>query len=205
MVVSVAQRQLRMFYGQTLQEIPRGAQVEWRTLDRQQNTGRRAVGVGFRDGIGKNLYLLSFQRTMGVSQQVEIAVVGQIAQGIGIALRLIVQRERAILREGVGHLHFKRAGEIFVSSRADMPKNQGVVFDLCLPYRAVKAAQAAMQAIGAVVDRQRVVDTVQVEGRAADTVATRPTNAPRYLSCASYSARLSYPSTMSGYRQERGR
>ena len=88
-----------------------------------------------------------------MAQQIEIAVVGQVAEGIGITFRLVIQGERAFLGEGVGHLHPQSTGKALLSSGADIGEYQDSVLLPGFPHRLVEAVEAAVKAVWAVIDR----------------------------------------------------
>ena len=114
---------------------PGPAQIKGGALHRQQSAGGGAVFIGLSDGVGKDLHLLARQGAGVMAQQVEVAVVGEIAQGVGVAFGPVVQPQHTVGGEGVGHPHLQGAGEALIPVRAHVGEHQGAVHLPGLPYR----------------------------------------------------------------------
>ena len=143
----------------------------------------RGDGAPVRGGIapGVDLDILAGHRTAGVSVQIEIAVVGEIAQGVPAAPRPVGDGQ-PLRGEGIGHPDRQVAGVALLAVRAEQGEDQPVRPRLLhLPHLPVKACQAAVDVVFPVVGRQGILPVTLAQ--LAPTSFTRPTRAPRYLSC----------------------
>lgn len=116
-----------------------------------------------------------------MAQQVEVAVVGEIAQGVGVAFGPVVQPQHTVGGEGVGHPHLQGAGEALIPVRAHVGEHQGAVHLPGLPYRLVEAPDAAVEAVGPAVGGQGIGLSVQLKGGPADAVSHPPHQGPEVL------------------------
>ena len=80
--------------------------------------------------------------------QVEIAVVGQVADGICIGAGFIGNPQCIVLRQLVGNTHLEIARKAAIPVRAEIAQYQLPFLLLCAPQLAVKAPAAAVKAVG---------------------------------------------------------
>ena len=151
--------------GQLLPQVHGGA------LHRSELPG--GDGAGDRGGVarGRQLDVLSRHRAALVARQIEVGVIGQVAQGVPVALGPVADGQPG-LRQGVGHLDRQVSGVALLAVGALEGQGEAVLrLLLHRPDLLVKAPGAAVEVVLPVVGRQRVLRPVQGEGGPADAVA----------------------------------
>ena len=135
-------------------ELARG-EVHGRVRHRQNGTGGTALIVAFQIAGGIDAQLLV--QHVAAAVQIEVAVVGQVHDGVRVGRDAVIHAECIVLGEGIAHRDLQVAGESILAVGAFGFHEQGVAkgFD---PVEL--AVEAAVQVVGAVV-------SLQLVGRAA--------------------------------------
>lgn len=144
------------------------AEVKGRPRHRQRPPRGQAAGRCLQIPLRRQCQRMRHSRTAAV--QVEIAVVGQAAQGVGIAFRLVFDPKR-LAGQPIRHRHRQRSGIPLLPVRRQTVQPQTVLQRLRRPDIFVKSPHAAVEMVLSVVFRQRICHAVQSEGRSADAVA----------------------------------
>ena len=151
-------------------------EVHGSALHRQQFAGGHAGGVGLQKALGVHRQAVSQRGAAGVAVQVEIAVVGQVADGGRVGGGAVLDDQSAP-RQAVLNLKIHVAGEAVHAVRAAGGEGHAVIGaggDLHGKYRVVQPVQAAVQAVAALVGGDMDDVLVQRELRAADAVGVAP-------------------------------
>ena len=112
---------------------------------------------------------------IALTGQIEIGMVGQVAQGILIAHGAVANAQVVFMRPANAQRHPQRAGKALLAVRAGIGKGDHIsrlaLVRLGMPKLAVKAVMPAVQAVGAFVCIQMIILAVQGKGGAGDAVA----------------------------------
>ena len=144
------------------------AEVKGRPRHRQRPPRGQAAGRRLQIPLRRQCQRMRHSRTAAV--QVEIAVVGQAAQGVGVTLSLVLYPQRRT-GQPICHRHRQRSGIPLLPVRRQTAQPQTVLQRLRRPDVFVKSPHAAVEMVLSVVFRQRICHAVQSEGRSADAVA----------------------------------
>ena len=113
--------------------------------------------------------------TTVIAVQVEVRVVRHIEDGVLVGGRLIVDLERVVLGQGVGHGHLGSAREALITvrgmQREDHVAAEASVCIVCLPDARTPVIRSGMEIVGTIViDGERIMLSIQIEARLTDTV-----------------------------------
>ena len=164
-------------------EIHRGASHRLDTTVRDRNLAGRCIAVCM------NPDTLLHRVAAVIAVQVEVRVVRHIEDGVLIGGRLIVDLERVVLGQGVGHGHLSVAWEALITVRGmqgeDHVAAEPGVCIIRVPDAAAPVIRTGMEIVGTVViDGERIMLSIQIEARLTDTVrvsADRLTHVTRIL------------------------
>ena len=173
MIVAAAIDQLLIAVADAIANTGRLAEVERRAFDRRDarwNRGRVHRRVFVR--IDRELVVEDSART--VAGQVEVGMARQVDHRRLVGGRRVVDAEFILVVQGVGHLDVEVAGIALVAVRAQIGELEADAVAarqfLHLPDMLVEALHAAVQRIGAIVGRQRVLLAVERELGIGDAV-----------------------------------
>ena len=140
---------------------------------------RQGLRVSLCQAVGEDLQLVPEDAAILTAVQVEIAVIGQVADGIGIGKCLIGNPQCVVLSQLVGYMHLKIAREASVPVRAEIGHKELALLLACSPQLAVKATAAAVEAVGlawAVVGLQLIVSAIYSNPGILDAVGVASYN-----------------------------
>ena len=131
-------------------ELARG-EVHGRVRHRQNGTGGTALIVAFQIAGSVDAQLLV--QHVAAAVQIEVAVIGQVHDGVRVGRDAVIHAECIVLGEGIAHRDLQVAGEPVLTVGAFGLHEQGVAkgFD---PVEL--AAEAAVEVVGAVVGLQLI-------------------------------------------------
>ena len=155
-------------------DFSRAAQVHGGALHRGELPGGN--GAGTNRGIvgGAQLDILPLHTAAVVAGQVEITVVGEVADGIPVTLRPIADSQPVLL-QAVRHPDGERTGVALLPVGADQRQgDEAVRQPLHRPDLLVKAHGSPVERVGPIVGGQGVLHPVQGKPRPADAVGVPP-------------------------------
>ena len=108
--------------------------------------------------------------------QIEIDVARRVQHGRGVGRRPVVDAQRVVGRQRIGHRDRKRSRISLLAVRREVAHLDGLFSGFVherprIPHLVREPAAAAVQMIRPVVDRQAVLAAVELEARAADPVS----------------------------------
>ena len=139
--------------------------VHGRIRHRQDSTGGAGLVVALQIIGGIDAQLLA--QNIPLTVQVEVAVVGQVHDGVRIGGHPVIHAEGIVLRKGVAHRQLQVSRETVLTVRALGLHQQGVAEGL---HPVQLAGEAAVQVVGAVVCFQLVSLAAHAEHRVLDAV-----------------------------------
>ena len=148
---------LRAGVADPLADRVRRREVERRAGHRRDLAGRDRGRVDRRVVGGHQLQLVVVGAAGALAGEVEVGVVGQVDDRRRVGRRVVVDPQLVVVGQGVGDLDLERAGVALLAVRAGVAEPQAdavAVGDLARPpRRLVEALLAAVQVVGAVVER----------------------------------------------------
>ena len=141
------------------------SEVHGRVRHRQNGTGGTALIVAFQIAGSVDAQLLV--QHIAAAVQIEVAVVGQVHDGVRVGRDAVIHAECIVLGEGIAHRDLQVAGESILAVGAFGFHEQGVAkgFDTV-----ELAIEAAVQVVGAVVGFQLIGLAAHVEHGVLDAV-----------------------------------
>lgn len=103
--------------------------------------------------------------------QIEIAVVGEVAYGVGVADRGVIDCKGVVFIKGVSNGYIEVSGEALLAVRRMIGKNQRFAVDARVPQTLVKAHWSAVKVISAVIFGKTVNVSANAELCVFDSVA----------------------------------
>ena len=146
-----------------------GAEVHGSTFYGNNVTGGQAGFVSQMEGLCMDLHPVSVDAAGAVAVEIEVAVVGQIQNGVLITFGLVTQLQSVAL-PGHGDGYLQIAGIAFLPMGGQAGEHHGVTFLAAAPYDPVKADLAAVDMVGAVVGAERIGLSVQIKRSAGNTI-----------------------------------
>ncbi len=177
MVIALAENDLLVIAGICIADALCVAQIEGSAGNITHFAGGDAACINNGEGVGIDLHgVIQNGLAACLACQVEVAVVGQVAQGVLIGDGLVADHQLVVIGEGVGHHNVQLAGVVFLAVFGNELHDQHILADALdggdVPQLFVEADVAAVQVGGAVfVLCQLVVNAVQGELAFADAVA----------------------------------
>src|ERR1700682_5015866 len=111
-----------------------------------------------------------------LARQIEIGMVGQVDDGIFVGGRRILDAQSA-LTQGVAHGRGERAGKTLLAILAHIGEFDPIRYLFGRPDHFVKAAEAAVKSVVAIVFWDGICLPIKLEGAMSDTIRVAPDNA----------------------------
>ena len=151
-VIAVAVGELLVLVGQghAVADAPGLAQVKGRAAHGAHLAGGDALFVGNDgEGVGVDLDHMVFDGAAALAREVEVGVVGEVAEGVLVGNGLVVDGKLVVIVEGVGDHDLQGAGVALLAVRGGVLEDEAVLADALdgghVPQLAVEADVAAVQ------------------------------------------------------------
>ena len=134
------------------------------------------INLIFRDiAVSQHLQDVVVNSALAFAFEVEVRVVSERSDGRFVRFGFVSDEQGVVASEGVGHVDVHVAGVVLLAvSRAQVEADAVSSLSHNLPHAFVEAHYAAVQGIGAVVDGELVLLTIQGETPVFDTVGVAP-------------------------------
>ncbi len=163
-------------------------EVHRRTFDRGEFAGRNQGGI--HRGVVAGMQGGDVFEDVVVTRagKVEVTVVGEVEHRRFVGAGLVVDVQFVFVVEAVGDLGFQVAGEAHLTVLGQVGEGHAdrvLAFDLLgLPHMLVETLGAAMQRVGAIVERHLVALAVEFKGTAGQAIAEAPDGCTKKCSAA---------------------
>ena len=160
-----------------LDPLPDGVEIgeiHGRALDGEDFTGGQAFRIGGGEKGSMQLELMLKDGAAFEAAQIEVGVVGEVADGVRVGDGGVVDGEPVVVGQAVDYGDLQVPGITLIPIRAEIGQGQGAVPDLILPDDLVVAQKAAVKLVFALVGVQGIGFSAQFKAGLGQAVGVPP-------------------------------